>query len=115
MIKTKNKIYSTEEDTPFGDGSINDAIEMFKGLLVSAGYHPTNVDEYLISDHQWFTDEERADNMQGHLKEEDLSLHSRAFETSKEVDERLERLCRDRKVQEFQDNMYQQDDNDIFS
>ena len=114
-IKTNNKIYSAEEDLPFGDGNIDDAVEMFKGLLVSAGFHPCNVDDRIISEGQWFTDEERADNMQGHLKEEDLSFDSRAFETSKEDEEKLERLCRDRKVQEFQDNMYKQDDEDIFS
>lgn len=113
-IKTNNKTYSAEEDTFFGDGNINDAIEMFKGLLVSVGFHPSNVDQSFNTEYQWFTEEERSDNTQGHLKEEDLSSHSRAFETSKEDEEKLERLCRDRKVQEFQDNMYKKDDNDIF-
>ena len=105
-IKTNNKIYSAEEDLPFEGCNINDAIEMFKGLLVSAGFHPSNVDEMFNTEYQWFTEEERDANMQGHLyKKENVDKSL----------EDLERLSRDQKVQEFQDNMYKQDDEDIFS
>lgn len=114
-ITNHNKTYSTETDEDVDAESLAD---MFKGLMVGMGYHPSNVDQLFNTEYTWFTQEEREENMQGHLKEEDLSVSSRAFEAHKQIEEeRLERLCRDRKVQEFQDNMYNQSDidNDIFA
>jgi Tat protein secretion system quality control protein TatD with DNase activity len=92
------KTYSVESDESFDGSNVYDLAEQFKGLLVSAGFHPSNVDSIFDLDYQWFTDEENQGNMQGHLPIED---------------ERMERLARDRKIQEFQDNMYKQDE-DIF-
>jgi len=35
--------------------------------MVNMGYHPTNVDELFNTEYKWFTQEERDENMQGHL------------------------------------------------
>jgi hypothetical protein len=58
---------------------------MFKGLLVCAGFHPSNVDDAFNTEYTWFTEEERNDNMQGHTKKE---------------------------VEEWQNNLFKQDDKD---
>ena len=78
-----NKTYSVESDESFDGSSVYDLAEQFKGLLVSAGFHPSNVDSIFDIDYAWFTDEEQADNLQGHLSE---SQHG--------------------KVKQFQANMY---------
>lgn len=110
------KTYSIDSDESFDGTNLEDLVEQFKGLLVNAGFHPSNVDHMFNTEYQWFTEEERNDNMQGHLKKDDLYFHSRAFETSKEDEEKLECLCRDRKVQEYQDNLYrpEKDDDDEY-
>lgn len=94
-----DKTYSVESDEQFDGSNVNELAEQFKGLLVSAGFHPSNVDEIFNIEYRWFTDEERADLLQGHYN---------SGET-----EKMERLARDRKIQEFQDNLYKQDE-DIF-
>ena len=88
------KTYSVESDDAFDGTDVCELAEQFKGLLVNAGFHPSNVDSIFDLDYQWFTDEENANNMQGHLPE----------------DECMERLARDRRIQEFQDNMYKGED-----
>ena len=35
---------------------ISEAVEMFKGLLVSAGYHPETVDQHIPNIQTWFAD-----------------------------------------------------------
>ena len=102
------KTYSIDSDESFDGTNLNELVEQFKGLLVNAGFHPSNVDDMFNTDYQWFTDEENKGNMQGHLKEEDV----------------MEKLLRDQKVQEFQENLYRQsiktaeedddDEDDIF-
>ena len=79
------KTYSVESDDSFDGTDVHELAEQFKGLLVNAGFHPSNVDSIFNLDHQWFTDEENANNMQGHLSEE-----------------------QQKKIQEFQNNMYKQ-------
>ena len=61
-----NKTYSVETDSDFDGVNINDITEQFKGLLVNAGFHPSNVDGAFNTEYQWFTEEERANNLQGH-------------------------------------------------
>ena len=80
-----NKTYSVESHDSFDGTDVYDLAEQFKGLLVNAGFHPSNVDSIFSLDYQWFTVEENADNMQGHLSEE-----------------------QQRKIEEFQNNMYKQ-------
>ena len=63
-INNYNKTYTTETDEDVDAESLAD---MFKGLMVNMGYHPSNVDELFNTEYQWFTEEERNDNMQGHL------------------------------------------------
>lgn len=79
------KTYSIESDEAFDGTNLNELVEQFKGLLVNAGFHPSNVDDMFNTDYQWFTQEERNDNLQGHTKEE---------------------------VQEWQNNMFRQEDDD---
>ena len=78
-----NKTYSVESDDSFDGTDVYDLAEQFKGLLVNAGFHPSNVDSIFDLDYQWFTEEENANNMQGHLSEEKQS-----------------------RIEEFQNNMY---------
>ena len=77
------KTYSVESDDAFDGTDVYELAEQFKGLLVNAGFHPSNVDSIFNLDYQWFTDEENANNMQGHLGEEQQS-----------------------RIEEFQNNMY---------
>jgi hypothetical protein len=47
--------------------NVAEVVERFKGLLVSAGYHPNNVDEYFNTEFTWFPEgeeeeEEEEDN-----------------------------------------------------
>lgn len=55
-----NKTYTVEDDIPFDAYSVDELLNTFKGLLVSAGYHPSTVDESIdSSDGNWFSEEER--------------------------------------------------------
>ena len=78
-----NKTYSVESDDGYDGSDVYELAEQFKGLLVSAGFHPSNVDSIFDLDYQWFTDEENEGNMQGHLSE-----------------------SQQREVEKFQNNMY---------
>lgn len=78
-----NKTYSVESEESFDGSNVYDLAEQFKGLLVNAGFHPSNVDSIFSLDYQWFTDEENEGNMQGHLSK-----------------------SQQKKVEEFQNNMY---------
>lgn len=101
-ITSYNKTYSVEIDD---DMDVESMADTFKGLLVSMGYHPCNVDELFNTEYKWFTEEERQDNMQGHLISEE--------NVSKSLED-LERLAKDRRVQHFQDNLYKNDDDSVF-
>ena len=68
---------------------------MFKGLMVSMGYHPSNVDELINSEYKWFTQEEINDNRQGHLKQ-------------------TEQKMVDKKVEDWQNDLYKIDEGDMF-
>ena len=63
-INNYNKTYSVETDEDVDAESLAD---MFKGLMISMGYHPSNVDELFNTEYKWFTKEEIDDNRQGHL------------------------------------------------
>ena len=51
-IQTEFGTVTTDRDVC----QIEDVVEMFKGLLVSAGYHPHAVDQHVITDDTWFQD-----------------------------------------------------------
>ena len=89
-----NKTYSVESDEAFDGTDVYELAEQFKGLLVNAGFHPSNVDSIFSLDYQWFTDEENQGNIQGHISE-----NSRAYEYHEQLD-------RDKKIENFQNNMY---------
>ena len=88
------KTYSVESDDAFDGTDVYELAEQFKGLLVNAGFHPSNVDDIFNLDYQWFTEKELEENLQGHI-----SQNSRAYEYH-------EQLEKDKKVEEFQNNMY---------
>lgn len=91
-----NKTYSVESEESFDGSNVYDLAEQFKGLLVSAGFHPSNVDSIFNLEYQWFTEKELEENLQGHLEE-----HSRAYEYHTQLEEE-----KNRKISEFQNNMY---------
>ena|SRR6056300_1210793 len=118
-ITNYNKTFSVETDK---DVDVESLADMFKGLMVSMGYHPSNVDELINSEYKWFTQEERDENMQGHKKynytdpdhpmylaqEEDYMKkynegYTKGWAEAKHQD----------KVQKFQDDLYNQAD-DMF-
>ena len=92
-LTLNNKTYSVESDEGYDGSDVYELAEQFKGLLVSAGFHPSNVDSIFDIDYAWFTDEERADNLQGHLP-----------------DSLLDKMSTDEKIQKFQANMYKGED-----
>ena len=101
------KTYSIDSDESFDGTNLNELVEQFKGLLVNAGFHPSNVDDMFNTEYQWFTQEERDENMQGHLK------NNKGY--AKGWDEALH----NKKVQDYQDKLYRQekkpDEDDIFA
>ena len=90
-INNYNKTYSVEVDD---DMDVESVTDIFKGLLVSMGYHPSNVDELFNTEYKWFTKEEVDENRQGHLKQ-DTNPFMNAFKKGYEA-------------KEFQDKMYNQ-------
>ena len=105
-ITLNNKTYSVESEEQFDGSNLNELAEQFKGLLVGAGFHPSNVDDMFNTEYQWFTQEERDDNMQGHLKD---NKYNEGY--SKGWDQALH----NEEVRRFQDCLYKQDDDDMFS
>lgn len=75
-----NKTYSVESDDSFDGADVYELAEQFKGLLVNAGFHPSNVDSIFHLDYQWFTEKELEENLQGHISE-----NSRAYEYQKQL------------------------------
>ena len=89
-INSNGKTYSVETND---DINVEGMADIFKGLLVGMGYHPSNVDELINTDHKWFTQQEVDENRQGHLKG-DTNPFMDAFKKGYEA-------------REFQENMYQ--------
>jgi Tat protein secretion system quality control protein TatD with DNase activity len=105
-ITLNNKTYSVESEEQFDGSNLNELAEQFKGLLVGAGFHPSNVDDMFNTEYQWFTQEERDENRQGHLKDNKYNEgYAKGWDEAKHQD----------KVREFQDGLYKQDDDDMFS
>jgi Tat protein secretion system quality control protein TatD with DNase activity len=95
------KTYSVESDDAFDGTDVYDLAEQFKGLLVNAGFHPSNVDEIFNLDYQWFTDEENEGNMQGHSTHSDKYHEQLEKVRDVEAEERMRK-----RIDEFQNNMY---------
>jgi Tat protein secretion system quality control protein TatD with DNase activity len=109
-LKLHNKTYSVESDEGY-DHNVYELAEQFKGLLVNAGFHPSNVDSIFDLDYQWFTDEENANNMQGHLTHSNKFVsewHDECLKENSRAHEYHEQLEKEKKVEEFQNNMYKQ-------
>jgi hypothetical protein len=91
-ITNYDKTFSVETDE---DVDVESLADMFKGLMVSMGYHPSNVDELINSEYKWFTQEEINDNRQGHLNQ-------------------TEQKMVDKKVKDWQNDLYKIDEGDMF-
>jgi len=99
-ITNYSKTYSAECDE---DVDIQSVADMFKGLLVTMGYHPSNVDEIINTEYKWFTEEERDGNMQGHLNSSNKFVEDWYDECKRETDEEKQKRAED-----WQHNMYNQ-------
>jgi hypothetical protein len=102
-ITTDNKVFSVEDEYGFDSVDIHEAVEMFKGLLVCAGFHPTNVDDAFNTEYTWFTEDERNDNMQGHLNGSNKLVNDWYKECEEETDELIKQ-----RAEKFQDDLYKQ-------
>jgi Tat protein secretion system quality control protein TatD with DNase activity len=65
---TQHDVFTSEQDAV----TLDEVIDQFKRLLVSAGFHPENVDQHFDSTDQWFP-------------EVDHATTSRALETAHEI------------------------------
>jgi Tat protein secretion system quality control protein TatD with DNase activity len=104
-----NKTYSVESDEAFDHTNVYDLAEQFKGLLVNAGFHPSNVDSIFNLDYQWFTDEENQGNMQGHDvfgRGHDKNDPLKPFDESEEVRDVEAETRMQKRIEQFQKNMY---------
>lgn len=93
-----DKIHSVEsQDHP----DITEMAELFKGLLVSAGFHPQSVDSLFELDSQWFTEAEvnLCQAWKDMQIDESLASESRASESHIQQE-------RDKLVEEYQNNLY---------
>ena len=59
-INTYGKTYSVESDEDVDAESLAD---MFKGLMVSMGFDPKNVDELFNTEFEWFPEQELKTNI----------------------------------------------------
>ena len=60
-IELHNQTYTCESDRDALD--IDEITNIFKGLLVAAGFHPQCVDQAISSEHCWFHDQEQSTMM----------------------------------------------------
>jgi hypothetical protein len=104
-INNYNKTYSAEVDD---DMDVESIADIFKGLLVSMGYHPCNVDELFNTEYKWFTQAEIDNNRQGHLKR-DIQPFMNAFKKGYEAKELQEQMYN----QDLQEKSYQEKLNKI--
>ena len=116
-ITTNNKVYSVRDELGFDSVSVDEAVEMFRGLLVCAGFHPSNVDNQFNLEYTWFTQEEKDENMQGHKKynytdPDDPMYLAQEEDYMKQYNEGYakgwDEALHNKKVQEFQDSLYKQ-------
>ena len=89
-----HKTYSVESDEDHLN--LNEMAEQFKGLLVNAGFHPSNVDDLFNTDYQWFTEEERNENLQGHTKEEIENWQNHLYDQSYDIKEECYKAKKDK-------------------
>ena len=105
------KTYSIDSDESFDGTNLNELVEQFKGLLVNAGFHPSNVDDMFNTEYQWFTQEERDENMQGHLKG-DANPFMDAFKKGYEAKEFQENMYQDPQEKAYQEKLNKIKDNE---
>lgn len=60
ISKTRNPKVTIESDSD--DLSIDEVVTMFRGALISYGYHHENVDEYLLTEYNNFGDCDKTNN-----------------------------------------------------
>lgn len=69
-LTANNTTHSVESEYPW---DINEITTQFKGLLVSAGFHPECVDECFDTEDKWFTQSDESDD-------EDQQSRAREFQ-----------------------------------
>lgn len=69
-LTTNNTTHSVESEYPW---DINEITTQFKGLLVSAGFHPECVDKYFDTEDKWFAQSDESDD-------EDQQSRAREFQ-----------------------------------
>lgn len=50
ILEHNDNIYTSST----GDTTLDELVSTFKGLLVSAGFHPSSVDQYFPEEESWF-------------------------------------------------------------
>ena len=76
-ITIKNTTYSVESEDQFDGSDLFETILHFKGLLVSAGFDPMNVDKYFSEvGSPWFTQKERDDRRKKQVEEWQSNLYT---------------------------------------
>ena len=61
LVTSYNKTYSVESDEDVDAEALAD---MFKGLMVSMGFHPKNVDKLFNTEYEWFPEGELETNIE---------------------------------------------------
>jgi hypothetical protein len=109
-ITNYDKTYSVESSD---DHDVESVADMFKGLLVSMGYHPSNVDEIIQTEYKWFTQEEIEYNRQGYVNGSNNLVNDWYNECANDqyIDpQEKSYLEKKRKVEEFQNSLYRPED-----
>ena len=78
LVTNYNKTYSVESDE---DLDAEDLADMFKGLMVSMGFHPKNVDKLFNTEFKWFLEDELETTFEEKLEDLYKAPHSNSIVT----------------------------------
>ena len=76
LVTNYNKTYSVESDE---DVDAEGLADMFKGLMVSMGFHPKNVDELFNTEYEWFPEDELRTEIDEEVLERSLQDYSNSI------------------------------------
>ena len=113
MKITITNYYITFSVVSCDDHDVESVDDMFNGLIVSMGYHPSNVDEIIQTEYKWFTQEEIEDNRQGYVNGSNNLVNDWYNECANDqyIDpQEKSYLEKKRKVEEFQNSLYRPED-----
>ena len=78
LVTSYNKTYSVESDEDVDAEALAD---MFKGLMVSMGFHPKNVDKLFNTEYEWFPEGELETTLEEKLEDLYKVPHSNSIVT----------------------------------